>query len=201
MPGVSVLDVMARNKTSEWARIAEVSSFHMPAVAGRATRNIISTTNTRLEKPSIPSNPTQSPNSRPVTRRDKNRTHQKIASPRKRGPKAMATSGFSRQPFTAGLGRGAPQQQPQNPLNTYAPAAYAGPSGGAYNSGVVGGPGAAAEARARQERERAAERERQERERREADERAGALEALSEEQREEINEAVSEKKSRVEDKS
>lgn len=116
---------------------------------------------------------------------------------RKRKPASMATPAFPSRPYT-GLGR-APnnnnnnnnqqqQQQQQGNANAYAPPTYgAGPSN-AYNAGgaaAAQGPGGR-EAAARQERERL------ERERREAEERAGAaLDALSEEQREEINEAVS----------
>ncbi|KAK6007474.1 hypothetical protein QM012_004288 [Aureobasidium pullulans] len=100
----------------------------------------------------------------------------------------MATPQFPTRPFP-GLGRastvGQQQQQQQAPpnANTYQPPSYGGPSN-TYNAGGAGAAGQR-DAIARQERERA------ERERREAEERAaGALDALSEEQREEINEAV-----------
>jgi uncharacterized protein involved in type VI secretion and phage assembly len=102
----------------------------------------------------------------------------------------MATPQFPSRPFP-GLGRtstvGQQQQQQQAPpnANTYQAPGYGGPSN-TFNDRGGAGPGQ----RERQERERA-ERERIERERREAEERAGALDALSEEQREEINEAVS----------
>jgi hypothetical protein len=101
----------------------------------------------------------------------------------------MATPQFPSRPFP-GLGRTSTvgqQQQQQAPPNasTYQPPGYGGPSN-TFNDRGGAGPGQ----RERQERERA-ERERMERERREAEERAGALDALSEEQREEINEAVS----------
>ncbi|KAG9695125.1 hypothetical protein KCU95_g6242, partial [Aureobasidium melanogenum] len=100
----------------------------------------------------------------------------------------MATPQFPTRPFP-GLGRASTvgnQQQQQNQApqnaNTYNAPNYGGPSN-TYNTG--GGAGQR-DALARQERERA------ERERREAEERAaGALDALSEEQREEINEAFS----------
>ncbi|KAG9523751.1 EF-hand, partial [Aureobasidium melanogenum] len=100
----------------------------------------------------------------------------------------MATPQFPTRPFP-GLGRASTvgqQQQQQAPpnANTYQPPSYAGPSN-TYNAGGAGAAGQR-DALARQERERA------ERERREAEERAaGALDALSEEQREEINEAFS----------
>jgi hypothetical protein len=104
---------------------------------------------------------------------------------------SMATPQFPSRPFP-GLGRTSTvgqqqQQQQQAPpnANTYQPPGYGGPSN-TFNDRGGAGPGQ----RERQERERA-ERERMERERREAEERAGALDALSEEQREEINEAVS----------
>jgi hypothetical protein len=102
---------------------------------------------------------------------------------------SMATPQFPSRPFP-GLGRtstvGQQQQQQAPPnANTYQPPGYGGPSN-TFNDRGGAGPGQ----RERQERERA-ERERIERERREAEERAGALDALSEEQREEINEAVS----------
>lgn len=102
---------------------------------------------------------------------------------------SMATPQFPSRPFP-GLGRtstvGQQQQQQAPPnANTYQPTSYGGPSN-TFNDRGGAGPGQ----RERQERERA-ERERIERERREAEERAGALDALSEEQREEINEAVS----------
>ncbi|KAG9842448.1 hypothetical protein KCU98_g9347, partial [Aureobasidium melanogenum] len=100
----------------------------------------------------------------------------------------MATPQFPTRPFP-GLGRASTvgnQQQQQAPpnANTYQPPSYGGPS----NTYSAGGAGAAGQrdALARQERERI------DRERREAEERAaGALDALSEEQREEINEAFS----------
>ncbi|KAF1343696.1 hypothetical protein BDV97DRAFT_82147 [Delphinella strobiligena] len=107
----------------------------------------------------------------------------------------MATSQFPSQPYRSALGARA---QSTNPANTYgaatgnAQAAYgsnayggvAGPAGGAFgaNSGQASQQQREA---ARLERERA---ERAERERRDAEER-GVLESLSEEQREEINEA------------
>jgi hypothetical protein len=102
---------------------------------------------------------------------------------------SMATPQFPSRPFP-GLGRASTvgqQQQQQAPpnANTYQAPSYGGPSN-TFNDRGGAGPGQ----RERQERERA-ERERIERERREAEERAGALDALSEEQREEINEAVS----------
>jgi hypothetical protein len=102
---------------------------------------------------------------------------------------SMATPQFPSRPFP-GLGRtstvGQQQQQQAPPnANTYQPPGYGG-SSNAFNDRGGAGPGQ----RERQERERA-ERERIERERRDAEERAGALDALSEEQREEINEAVS----------
>ncbi|CAD0088542.1 unnamed protein product, partial [Aureobasidium vineae] len=99
----------------------------------------------------------------------------------------MATPQFPSRPFT-GLGRastvGQQQQQQQAPphANTYQPPSYGGPSN-TYGAGAGAGAGQR-DAMARQERERI------DRERREAEERAGALDALSEEQREEINEAV-----------
>lgn len=99
----------------------------------------------------------------------------------------MATPQFPTRPFP-GLGRASTvgqQQQQQAPpnANTYQPTSYGGPSN-TYNAGGAGAAGQR-DAIARQERERI------DRERREAEERAaGALDALSEEQREEINEAV-----------
>ncbi|KAG9564983.1 hypothetical protein KCU61_g4360, partial [Aureobasidium melanogenum] len=100
----------------------------------------------------------------------------------------MATPQFPTRPFP-GLGRASTvgnQQQQQAPpnANTYQAPSYGGPSN-TYNAGGAGAAGQR-DAMARQERERI------DRERREAEERAaGALDALSEEQREEINEAFS----------
>ncbi|KAK4545845.1 hypothetical protein LTR36_002409 [Oleoguttula mirabilis] len=110
----------------------------------------------------------------------------------------MATSTshvpFPSRPYTSGLGRSTPYNAQQTPFNAPQqpnPAGFgtAGAAGGL--GGGLGGGAAAATQQQREaqrlDRERA---ERAERERREAEER-GALEALSEEQREEVNEAFS----------
>lgn len=109
----------------------------------------------------------------------------------------MATSAshpaFPSRPYTAGLGgRTAGQSAFQStPYNTQTP--YNAPVQNTGAGGLGGGlPGGASSTQQQREAQRL-ERERQERaerERREAEER-GVLESLSEEQREEVNEAVS----------
>lgn len=104
----------------------------------------------------------------------------------------MATSTshapFPSRPYTSGLGRAGNQSAfgntPYNPQQT----PYAAPSASA-NPGGFGGGGPTQQQKEAQRLERERQ-ERAERERREAEER-GVLEALSEEQREEVNEAVS----------
>lgn len=100
---------------------------------------------------------------------------------------------FPSRPYTSGLGRAGASTQPQNNFVPPQQTAFGGAPQTSY-AAPQGGFGGAAGATTQQQREaQRLERERQERaerERREAEER-GVLDALSEEQREEINEAVS----------
>lgn len=116
-------------------------------------------------------------------------------------PATMATSTahqpFPSRPYTSGLGRTAGQSTftttPYNAQTPFNAPQQQNPGYGASGAGGLGG-GAGGAATTQQQREaQRLERERQERaerERKEAEER-NVLEALSEEQREEVNEAVS----------
>ena len=110
----------------------------------------------------------------------------------------MATSTshqpFPSRPYTSGLGRtggqntfGATPYNAQIPYNAPAQNPGYGPSGAA--AGALGTTGATTQQQREAQRLERERHERAERERREAEER-GVLEALSEEQREEVNEAV-----------
>ena len=114
----------------------------------------------------------------------------------------MATSTthqpFPSRPYTSGLGRTAGgQQQPafgaNTPYNTQtpfnAPPQQQNPGYGPSGIGAAGGAGATTQQQREAQRLERDRQERVERDRREAEER-GALDALSEEQREEVNEAV-----------
>ena len=103
----------------------------------------------------------------------------------------MATTSqppFPSRPYTSGLGRTGGQGAFQStPFNSQTPF-----NASAQNAGGLAGASSAAATTQQQREAQRLERERQERaerERREAEER-GALESLSEEQREEVNEAV-----------
>jgi centrin-3 len=104
----------------------------------------------------------------------------------------MATSTshqpFPSRPYTSGLGRtGGQNTFGATPYNAPAQNPGYGPSGAA--AGALGTTGATTQQQREAQRLERERHERAERERREAEER-GVLEALSEEQREEVNEAV-----------
>ncbi len=104
---------------------------------------------------------------------------------------AAPQSSFPSRPYTSGLGRATGQSafQQSTPYNAQAPFNTAAQTTGGYGGAGTGAVASTAQQKEAQrlERERL---DRAERERREAEER-GVLEALSEEQREEVNEAFS----------